>query len=228
LSRRPCKVCAKQKELSKGFDDDDPDNTSAQITDGEVRATTRDAAAKQADDGMTQPIVILDGWDNIDIHNDQLQDTDIGSLLVIKSSGADRPGWSHVSPGTSALKTLWRQWERLEIRTGILYRKFTDGDGAVRWQLIVPKKKQKEVIHYHHDIPSAGHLGYEKTLARIQQSLYWPAMTDSIKAYCRKCDICTVRRLSKKQSSFKKLCRRRTNGKGCHGHFGSLTYFKNW
>jgi len=36
----------------------------------------------------------------------------------------DKLKWDQVSNGTSALKTIWRQWDKLQINNGMLYRKF--------------------------------------------------------------------------------------------------------
>jgi hypothetical protein len=39
-------------------------------------------------------------------------------------TGKDRPAWESVSSGTSQLKTLWSQWDRLDLHGGMLYRKW--------------------------------------------------------------------------------------------------------
>ena len=82
----------------------------------------------------------------------------------------------------------------------MLYRKFEKDDGSLLYQLVTPKDRQKEVIRYHHDIASSGHLGVEKTLSRIRQGFYWPGVTDSVKRYCRECDDCTAKRLSRESN----------------------------
>ena len=45
-------------------------------------------------------------------------------ILTHLNEGNDKPEWNKVSSGSSSLKTIWRQWDRLEINNGILYRKF--------------------------------------------------------------------------------------------------------
>jgi hypothetical protein len=99
-------------------------------------------------------------------------------------------GNSAVCPsGTSALKTLWSQWDRLEIIGGILFRKFESNDGqSTIKQMIVPQSKKKDILHYFHDIPSAGHLGVDKTLEKLKTGYYWPNMKDYAQRYCRSCD----------------------------------------
>jgi hypothetical protein len=38
-------------------------------------------------------------------------------------------------------------------------------------------------------MPTAGHLGVEKTLEKVKESFYWPGMKDYIQDYCRQCDM---------------------------------------
>lgn len=59
---------------------------------------------------------------------------------------------------------------------------------------------QQQVLHYYHDIPSAGHLGAEKTLGRIKQGFYWPSMKETVSEYCHSCDNCAARKQSKKKN----------------------------
>jgi hypothetical protein len=67
------------------------------------------------------------------------------------------------------LKTLWSQWDRLEIIGGILFRKFESnyGQSTIK-QMIVPQSKKQDILHYFHDIPSAGHLGVDKILEKLK------------------------------------------------------------
>ena len=39
--------------------------------------------------------------------------------------------------------------------------------------LIIPSSYQSTLLHQHHDHPAAGHLGADKTAARIRQVVYW-------------------------------------------------------
>ena len=69
------------------------------------------------------------GWEPQDLRLQQLSDPDIGILLIKLELTNKRPKWESVSSGTSALKTLWSQWNRLEIIGGILFMKFESNDG---------------------------------------------------------------------------------------------------
>ena len=50
--------------------------------------------------------------------------------------------------------------------------------------MIVSQSKKQDILHYVHDIPSAGHLGDDKTLEKLKTELYWPNMKDYVQEYC--------------------------------------------
>jgi hypothetical protein len=55
----------------------------------------------------------------------QLSDPDIGILLVELEVTNKRPKWESVSSGTSALKTLWCQWDpEIYVPSGALFVSF--------------------------------------------------------------------------------------------------------
>jgi hypothetical protein len=41
-----------------------------------------------------------------------------------------------------------------------------------------------------HDEITSGHFGYDKTLERVKQIVWWPKMGDDIKLYCDTCAVC--------------------------------------
>jgi hypothetical protein len=88
-------------------------------------------------------------------------------------------------------------WDRLSLEQGILFRTWYDDDKNRHKQLVVPKNKQIEVLHYLHDIPTAAHLGAEKTLEKVRQTFYWSGMKDDIQSYCLHCSQCTARKTVK-------------------------------
>ena len=204
LSRMPCKSCKRQKELQENFlttngavhDTTDNGITSCDTTEDFIGAITR-SQTQDTQQGFTNNHFILNGWDPADIAIIQLQDVNIGRIKIDLQEGRSRPSWSDVSAGTSELKTLWRQWDRLEIHGNILYRKFETDDGDQIHQLVTPKDRQQDVIKYHHNIRSSGHLGIEKTLGKIRQAFYWPGMVDTITRYCLECDECAAAKLSR-------------------------------
>ena len=46
------------------------------------------------------------------------------------------------------------------------------------------------ILQQVHDSPLGGHLGFLKTLHRVQKDFYWPGLRSDVKKHVRECDIC--------------------------------------
>ena len=46
------------------------------------------------------------------------------------------------------------------------------------------------VLQQVHDNPLEGHLGFLKTLHRVQKDFYWPGLRSDVKKHVRECDVC--------------------------------------
>ena len=57
-------------------------------------------------------------------------------------------------------------------------------------RLVIPKCIRKTVVYACHDDVVAGHLGYKRTLLRLQQRYWWPKMPNDVKWYVRSCKKC--------------------------------------
>ncbi|CAG2230871.1 unnamed protein product [Mytilus edulis] len=218
LSRRPCKSCERQESGNHTSDDEtdeiqleETDFVNQELHENEeptprieiVRVCTRSQTGNQS--SATPSGYCIDGWDPDSIRQCQLEDPDMSLIVTYLQEKKNKPDWDQVSKGTSFQKTIWRQWDRLTINNGMLYRKFycSDKDDVdnFKLQLLVPKSHQKTVFKYFHDVPSAGHLGPDKMLSRIQQLFYWPAMKSSITRYCKECDQCAARKSLKRNKA---------------------------
>lgn len=47
-----------------------------------------------------------------------------------------------------------------------------------------------QLLREAHDSPISGHLGRDKTLARLRPLYYWPGMGEAVKRYCQTCVVC--------------------------------------
>ena len=47
-----------------------------------------------------------------------------------------------------------------------------------------------------HDVPGAGHQGFDKTLARVQEEAYWVGMTRDVNHHCTTCEKCQAAKLN--------------------------------
>jgi len=65
------------------------------------------------------------------------------------------------------------------------------GDGT-RWRLVLPNvpEVKKQIMGELHSVPYSGHLGYQKTLKKVQESFYWPDHTVDIRDFVMGCSVC--------------------------------------
>ncbi|KAK3106610.1 hypothetical protein FSP39_023509 [Pinctada imbricata] len=189
LSRRPCKSCERQESINQeAIIQESVEEEKSDIQ--EPKCDTVRVTSEEMNTSRNQ--AILEGWDPMSLRQKQLEDENIQPIISAFDDTGTRPPWDKVSSGSSILKTLWRQWDRLELIEGVLYRIFHEEDKTSK-QIIVPKDLHGNVIKHFHDIPSAGHLGAEKTQSRLSRSFYWPNMTETISSYCKTCDKCSAR-----------------------------------
>ena len=87
------------------------------------------------------------------------------------------------NPGIHQGTCLAESYKNYEEEDEILSR-----DGKI----FVPDNdnSQMEIVHLHHDMPIAGHLGQEKTLELLERSYFWPGMTTYVINYVSQCDQC--------------------------------------
>lgn len=76
--------------------------------------------------------------------------------------------------------------EFIELHNGLM--------GTPHGQILVPEPLRLKILQRFHDSLYAGHLGTQKTTARIRRRYLWPGMTKQIREYVRKCEICAKRK----------------------------------
>ncbi|KAK3933110.1 Retrovirus-related Pol polyprotein from transposon 412 [Frankliniella fusca] len=86
---------------------------------------------------------------------------------------------AHLSPSQQ------QQWASLEVNDGILCRRFEDTQSQrVSRQAVLPRALIPRVLGYFHDQPgSGGHLGRNKTVAKVRLHFYWPGMCTEAKLW---------------------------------------------
>ena len=57
------------------------------------------------------------------------------------------------------------------------------------WKLIMPRKLRPQMLKENHDELQSGHLGSEKTHARISEYYYWPGLYSKVIKYVKNCKI---------------------------------------
>ena len=93
-----------------------------------------------------------------------LQDND-AHIMQVKGwvLANKRPEFDEISSENKVLKSLWSQFNSLQVVDSILYRK---------WECSVSERRTMLMLS--HDNKSSGHLGVRKTLEKIRQRYYWP------------------------------------------------------
>ena len=75
---------------------------------------------------------------------------------------------------------------------GLLEIKVKDSEDRRPWRLVVPdvEDARRRIMEEIHAVPYAGHLGYHKTLKKLQQNFYWPDHTVDVRDYVLGCEVC--------------------------------------
>ena len=133
-------------------------------------------------------------WSNQKLREEQLADKELRPLIEWKEEGRERPKWPDVSPENPGVKLYWAQWDRLHLKDGVLYRRWESHCGKeVTWQLVVPATLRADILQQLHNSKTAGHLGTNKTLAKVRGLFYWRGCGGDVRRWCRSCDLCATR-----------------------------------
>ena len=122
----------------------------------------------------------------------QKADPDVGLIYQLVESGVEKPTWNDMVQYPNEVKTLWSFWPRLEVRDGLLQRKFTNIEQhSETYQTVLPKSHRLEFIDLIHAGSTGGHFGLKKTSAAVQSRSYWPSWSSDVESYIRRCTACT-------------------------------------
>ena len=100
------------------------------------------------------------------------------------------------------LRRYRQLWSQLLVKDGLVCRQYSPGPTSDLLTVpIIPISYQPTILHQYHDQPQAGHLGPDKTAARVRQVGYWVGMLQDIDQYCWECTICQVSKSSSPQKA---------------------------
>lgn len=128
----------------------------------------------------------------------QSLDPSISPVIRAKKIGK-KPHNTEIQQMPLHIKLLYREWDKLLLRNGVLYRKVVIDDEG-QYQLVLPSSHRHQAFVGLHD--EVGHQGYERTLDFIRCRFYYPKMADDIQDKIRRCERC-VRRKSLPQHAAK-------------------------
>ena len=167
LSRLPCQQCGR------------PNHSSIEDTEETVEA---DAVAH-----------CFPGTSDEEMRKLQLDDPVIGPVLRHLQDG-QQPDGNTCRSQSPPTRRLLEQWQRLELRNGVLGRRFVNQDDSEWFQLIVPHSLRNQILEELHGGVAGGHFGEEKTMGRLQARFYWPGQWADVRNWCRTCPMCVTRK----------------------------------
>ena len=129
-----------------------------------------------------------------DLLQKQLEDSTVGPVLRAMREGR-KSSDQHIRSKSRLCQQLFAKWDQLVIQRSLLWRRFEQANGSgYHLQLLVPITLQKDVLRDLHEGVMGGHLGIDKTLARIQERYYWPGYSQDVKDWCKSCSACATRK----------------------------------
>jgi transposase InsO family protein len=130
-------------------------------------------------------------WSWAEIAEAQRDDAEIGVICRLKADCQDQPPWTAVGIHDWRVKAYWTQWIRLQVRGGVLYRRWESEDGLrVVWQVVLPVKYRSDLIRLLHSGMTGGHAGLTKTSEQVKYRAYWVGWTADVRAEVGRCDAC--------------------------------------
>ena len=93
----------------------------------------------------------------------------------------DKPLFQNISARSYAMKSIWNQFQRLEIQDGLLVRRIDHlEDGSLNYQALNPRYTRRLVLKCCYYAKTSGHLGIKTTLRKVRQRLYWPCYNQKL------------------------------------------------
>ena len=123
----------------------------------------------------------------------QMEDVNIKTVITWIESGTGKPNSEELLMHSRTVRILVSQWKILSLRHGVLYRQLlqvTPGNDSI-FQVVLPSSMRRELFHEFHVARSAGHLGRDKTYAKLRDRVYWPGMKQDVSDWVKFCKACT-------------------------------------
>ena len=136
--------------------------------------------------------VTLPSFSTSDLAELQENDADIKEFYHYWRNG-QKPNSLERKELSSNARTLLKQWDRMLIQDGLLYRVSHDSDQKELRQLVLPSVlKDKVLTSLHNDM---GHQGLERTTQLARTRCYWPAMYADTEAWIKSCHRCVLSKM---------------------------------
>ena len=119
----------------------------------------------------------------------QKEDPDIGPIIQKLLSPTSRVEF------TDKGERLWKIRKNLEVKEGLLVRKYKmNANRRPIEQVVLPENMKEMVLESLHDDIFSGHFGVKKTLSRVKLRYYWPGYAKDVEKWCQTCLVCQRRK----------------------------------
>ncbi|KFD56616.1 hypothetical protein M513_02292 [Trichuris suis] len=124
---------------------------------------------------------------NQELQSAQTADPVISKVISTLLEGAEPQGneWKRFP-----LRRFAQLFPRLQLSNGILLVRQTSGIGDEYVVPVIPSTMKGTLMKSCHEAQSAGHLGTNRTLARLRRTAYWIGMDRDVLQFCKKCMVC--------------------------------------
>ena len=120
----------------------------------------------------------------------QKRDISLAKAYKLLADGCEDKASECLSSGVTRCKSAFR----VVIHQGLVARLIENNlTKEVTTQFVVPssdKTLQLKILQLHHDTEMSGHLGYSRTLARVQSKYVWPSVRQDCKNFVKSCGSC--------------------------------------
>ena len=130
----------------------------------------------------------------IEIQQAQQEDSvlyEISHALSLSKEKPVDPKWKQ-----PLFKCYMQLWHQFSLVDGVIYRTYHPSLTSTSVVVpLIPPSLQQQFLYQAHDVSSAGHQGYLKTLTHLKQEGYWPGMANDVQRYCQECSTCQKSKL---------------------------------
>ena len=127
---------------------------------------------------------------NEEISDHQKNDPNINQLMLWRKKDYE-PSREELKSSSPAVRYFWQCRSQLLFRRGILYYKWDD-PVCPKLLLVTPNSMQQEILENCHNKKLAGHLGQNKTLAKLRKYAIWHHMSEDCRLFVQQCTVCSM------------------------------------
>ncbi|KAJ8369746.1 hypothetical protein SKAU_G00097740 [Synaphobranchus kaupii] len=133
---------------------------------------------------------VFSSLSSADLQSHQKQDPTINRVLHFVERKR-RPSRRERDKESQMVLRILKQWERLTVLDGILYRVTRDPmTKHKRFQFVLPDSLKSQALAGVHDL--AGHQGQPRTLSLVRRRFFWYDVERDVRSYVRNCPRCVL------------------------------------